>query len=441
MRIKRIELDNFRLFDRLEIEFPAEGPAVFIGKNGSGKSSILDALGYALAQFVASISSANRKQTPATILQHSDITIGKRVAQIAVQYDKLEKESPHLDLDLILEEASKRFSYSYNPPDTVEKFGARIIQEGATDVPILAYYRIDRTSGTQSSDKRKNRSIRMPVLFAYENSLTRFSSSLTDLIDWFIDQENLENQVKLRTENLNYTLPSLDTVRTALARALAALDQSTGFGRLYVERSTNSAVPDFEVRISTEASLLYEKDGLPIPLTSLSAGEKSFVVLVADLARRLYIANPENSAPLEGFGIVLIDEIELHLHPEWQRNIISSLQLTFPGIQFVVTTHSPQVLSKVRAENVLTIEKGQILTTQDPYGRDSNAILEEVMDTTERPREADRLVTEIFGLLSGSKAQVREASKKIDQLKQYVTSDDPVFNRFDAIRMRRELVG
>ena len=88
-----------------------------------------------------------------------------------------------------------------------------------------------------------------------------------------------------------------------------------------------------------ENALIITKDGLDIDVNQLSAGEKSVILLIADLAMRLTIANPSLENPLEGEGIVLIDEIDLHLHPQWQRNILPALLATFSKCQFIVTTH------------------------------------------------------------------------------------------------------
>ena len=103
---------------------------------------------------------------------------------------------------------------------------------------------------------------------------------------------------------------------------------------------------------------------------------------MTDLARRLAIANPwlgENA--LEGEGIILIDEIDLHLHPQWQRRVLPALTQTFPNCQFIVTTHSPQVLSEVPGESVFILENGKLLDySPHTRGRDSNSILSEIFN-------------------------------------------------------------
>ena len=91
------------------------------------------------------------------------------------------------------------------------------------------------------------------------------------------------------------------------------------------------------------------KDGEVFNIEQLSDGEKSLIAMIGDLARRLSIANPGVREPLHGRGIVLIDEVELHLHPAWQRDILPRLMNTFPNVQFMVTTHSPLVLAQLNS--------------------------------------------------------------------------------------------
>lgn len=132
-------------------------------------------------------------------------------------------------------------------------------------------------------------------------------------------------------------------------------------------------------------------------VNQLSDGEKCLLAMVGDLARRLAIANPGLSDQLQGKGVVLIDEIELHLHPKWQREIIPALTRTFPNCQFIVTTHSPQVVSHVKPQRIYILEKiDNGIVAKRPsssFGRDSNSILEDLMDVPERPQHIkDRLL-------------------------------------------------
>ena len=148
------------------------------------------------------------------------------------------------------------------------------------------------------------------------------------------------------------------------------------------------------------------------------------LMLVTDLARRLAIANPGLGVDaLQGQGIVLIDEIDLHLHPQWQRMVIPSLTRTFPNCQFIVTTHSPQVLSKVKKENVFILEDYKLVeVTPHTYGRDSNSILYELMDVKERPGDVQEKIDACFALIDEEK--IEEAKVKLQELEDLLGEND-----------------
>ena len=109
-----------------------------------------------------------------------------------------------------------------------------------------------------------------------------------------------------------------------------------------------------------------------LDVLQLSDGEKCTLALFGDIARRLAIANPSLDDPLQGDGVVLIDELELHMHTSWQRKVISMLKKTFPNIQFIITTHSPQILGEVDHDfNVYALSRNgsDIQVVQLDYGQ------------------------------------------------------------------------
>ena len=126
--------------------------------------------------------------------------------------------------------------------------------------------------------------------------------------------------------------------------------------------------------------MVVKKSEQTLYFDQLSDGEKCLLAMTGDIARRLAMANPYADNPLQGGGVVLIDEIELHLHPGWQRRVVPALERTFPNVQFILTTHSPQVLSSVAREQIVLLSGFQAVSRL-PYteGRDSNAILSELM--------------------------------------------------------------
>jgi predicted ATP-binding protein involved in virulence len=184
-----------------------------------------------------------------------------------------------------------------------------------------------------------------------------------------------------------------------------------------------------------------------LTINQLSDGEKCLLAMVGDIARRLAIANPSLDDPLQGEGIVLIDEIELHLHPKWQRKIIPDLTRTFPNCQFIVTTHSPQVLSHVYSENIYILQSTPdgIIACQpeSSYGRDSNQILENVMDVSAYPEEIEKELSELFQLIDRNDLQrAKELLKDIGAtMEGRGRFDDPQLIKAGVVIKRKEILG
>ena len=148
----------------------------------------------------------------------------------------------------------------------------------------------------------------------------------------------------------------------------------------------------------SDRELQIDREGSTIAVRHLSDGERGVLALVLDLARRLVQANPEMDNPvLEAEAVVLIDEIDLHLHPSWQRAIVRNLTSTFPRCQFIATTHSPQVIGEVGHERIHIMTDSEVYSPTHSFGVDSSRVLDEIMDAESRTKEAQDLLSRVSG--------------------------------------------
>jgi predicted ATP-binding protein involved in virulence len=148
----------------------------------------------------------------------------------------------------------------------------------------------------------------------------------------------------------------------------------------------------------------------------LSDGERSMVALVLDLARRLSIANPYLKDPLtNGKAVVLIDELDLHLHPRWQRTIARQLTETFRNCQFIATTHSPQIVGAVSPDKITLINDGKVIRPEQSLGMDTNWILRHLMGVDERDADTKQKLQQIEEMIEAE--QYDEATAQIDSLR------------------------
>ena len=162
-----------------------------------------------------------------------------------------------------------------------------------------------------------------------------------------------------------------------------------------------------------------------ISINQLSDGYKSTISLVADIAYRMAVLNPQllGNVCEETDGIILIDEIDLHLHPTWQQRILQDLRYIFPKVQFIVSTHAPAVVSTAKSENVIILDNGEVYEPSgEVHGKDTNTIISGIMGASERPVEIKALFKEFYHYIDEGNAD--EAERVLKDVKNKIGEDD-----------------
>ena len=341
MHIEKLRMQNFRGFKDVTIDFRSN-LAVFIGVNGSGKSSIIDCCALFLSLLATSVrafQSLHDSEPPN--LSENDITNGydETHNQIVIFFNSkrlilpltLTRKSAASDIpplvklsfegivDLVVQDPNY-----YEPNSELAKTMQEFHQitydkfrgNPYASLPVLMHYSADRNVYEISLESDKDHQSNQ--LTAYDQAITKKVNFVSFFI-WYRNQEDLENEIRLG-DNPNHVDSKLKAIRDAIPLFLPKLSN------LRVKRSSPIRMTMF-------------KEETELVISQLSSGEKNLLAMVADIARRLAIANPHLENALEGEGIILIDEIELHLHPQWQRDIIPRLTSTLTNCQFIVTTH------------------------------------------------------------------------------------------------------
>ena len=131
--------------------------------------------------------------------------------------------------------------------------------------------------------------------------------------------------------------------------------------------------------------IAYVENGTLQPIGILSAGYQSLLWMVMDLAFRLALLNPEMKDPNEATGIVIIDEIDMHLHPRWQWNVVNAFRKTFPGVQLIIATHAPIIIASCKQANLILLrELGEVRYLEDAYAYSINDVLEYRQNSSEK---------------------------------------------------------
>ena len=178
--------------------------------------------------------------------------------------------------------------------------------------------------------------------------------------------------------------------------------------------------------------LYIDRNGTTLDVPQLSDGERGVLALVLDLARRLSQANPSVDDPLtDGQAVVLIDELELHLHPKWQRQIVRKLQTTFPRCQFIATTHSPQVVGELAHDRIQILTESGVHCPTHSFGVDSSRVLEEIMDTPPRNQEMETLLALVSQEVG--RGRFDKARESLAELEDKLGEDAPEVTRLSTL--------
>ena len=389
---KALKLRNFKGIAELDLALD-DSLTLLAGVNGVGKTSVLQAL---LAAVTQAWWWKPPSQYPRFEFPESTSRAGTTGAEIVLELDV--PDQPPIELRFEVQERHLRLDGSHS----------RRLHQYYSDLqpplPLVVYYEQNRVARSGSSWHGVSVSTEVNRTSSLDTTL----SSPSEFKVWFFEKAADEAIEARERRNPDYVDPELEAVRKLL-------EQLDGFTAIRSRKP-----PDSRDRI-----LFLVKDGAEIPFDSLSGGEQAFFLLAADLARRLMLASPETSLE-EAQGIVCIDEIELHLHPAWQRKILKTLMNTFPSCQFVVSTHSPQVIGGVEARHVrlLTPAGNGIRRVSQPSaskGRDSNYVLKGILDTPERDGDVSALFDEFDRLVDAG--DLEAADRLLDELDRAVEGE------------------
>ncbi|MBW4028877.1 MAG: AAA family ATPase [Acidobacteria bacterium] len=448
MKLKKLALANYRGFDQLDLNF-ADDVTVIAGVNGVGKSGVLKALTCALSLGLPKVTVS--RESPLG-LSDTDIQSGKLGLSISVTLDldtakvttdlthaaplaadkvetltkrrddlrfatrqtkKGSKEEQDINdeirlIELQLDQASDISTVRILPDDAAIDADELVATlKGRRQQPLAVFYTTSRFLSQLPPALPKPR--KLDATIAYDKALNQLKVSLNDFANWY------------RVVTSEFAAATKERLFQQLEQAIKAFLPGVSDLALHDVRP-----PRFSVK----------KGKQPLFLEQLSDGERGLLALVFDLTRRLAIANPDSDNPIaEGVALVLIDEIELHLHPKWQRDVLRCLRNTFKACQFVVTTHSPLVLGEVPARCVRFLEfadgKVGVTVPTEAYGMDANRILQEFMGAPVRNRQVDDTLKELFSLIDQERFD--DARSLIATLKHKLGEDEPELTRASSL--------
>lgn len=404
MRVSRLKLANLRAIEKAEFRF-RPGFNLVAGVNGVGKTSVLDALGVCLSAIVRQ---ANDMRYRSRTFSPDDLRIGA--------------EALTVECEVELEGAA--YTYLVHNPGGIgipRKKGPGDWQARVRRRPPRAEFVGDAPSRMATPSNGRP----LAVLFATQRASASAREPTNLAAAGGIDAA-CSGALSTRGLRIGEFAAWLRVLWTMAAERPAAAHVLEAF-RAAVSRF----LPGYsDLRIDSDAwlGLLIDRNDISLPVAQLSDGERGVLAMVLDLTRRLAQANPEMRDPAaEAEAVVLIDEIELHLHPAWQRQIVRNLAETFPKCQFIATTHSPQVIGEVPHDHVHIIADGEVYSPPRSFGMDSSRVLEEIMGADPRTKAVKALLSEISRMIGEDRYD--DARALLAALSRKLGEDDPEVTR------------
>ncbi len=412
MIVQRVRISNFRGIEEKQFEF-RPGFNLIKGENGKGKTSILEAVAVGLGGFVAGFDGVSTRHFSKQEIRRQYVLLGDG------SYDERLMMPMEVEMDACIDHEEYRWvrrrssvkaaRSTVQPRKICKKAEAMALADG-TELPVILYQSAARV-WSQKRERSENvfrKNYYRTV--GYMDALFD-ASNIKLLLNWCAKMEQVSWQKSMR-------IAEYEAVKRAVADFMTCMEQDGEFEIFYDKQ---------------REGLMLKKEETVLPVEDLSAGYQSLVWMVFDIAYRMAVLNPEKRGQIsETGGVVLIDEIDMHLHPKWQWNIVEALRRVFPNVQFIATTHAPILFASAKNVWIIDIEGDEVCYSESHYGLDINTVLKVYQETEEVIPEVQKKVEHFYDLLD--KQNYKEAEHVLRDLEAETAPAHPL-----TVRMRAAL--
>lgn len=438
LKINKLYLDNYRCFKDFTIDFHDQ-LTVLVATNGKGKTAILDAIAVAFGTFVNSTGLAR-----GSVFHRSDV---QKIKARETKTNEMEEVYPLvLEAKGVINNEVTHWSRELHKPkgatttkDTkpLIQYGQdirkKVVQKVDEILPLISYYGTGRLWGLKkiTLNKKQHETSRLSGYIDCLDPLSSYKS----FESWYVDICLAELELKIEEiekNNLDISNNEFTVIRKSIQQAVNHIvEKNTGWKDIVYKKRAETIVAQNET--FGELSLMQLSDGI-----------RNMIGLVADIAYRAVKLNPHlENAPKQTPGIVLIDEVDMHLHPKWQQTVLTDLTKAFPNIQFIVTTHSPQVLSTVKKEQIRILGENVVSTpSTHSFGEDSSVLLAELMNVSplppleivEKRKEYQRLIEDREYESPRAKQLQKELIENYGENSEFIIQTEMLIRRFEALK-------
>lgn len=401
MRIDKLSLKNFRGFAEAEFNFHPKFN-LLVGENASGKTSVLDALSVAAGSWFLGIGGCATRHIKEQEIRRFMIKQGETMtleeaypvevsATGIIDWTKPEPKQETWKRSIENAGGNTRFKEAVSIKKKATEIQVLVRNQQPVALPLIAYYGAGRLwalpKDMEAGASRKKNGL-LSRFDGYKTSIDP-RISFPNLFRWLREEKYvaLEKQSERKT---------FQVVKAAMKSCLAGCE-------------------NLDYDVSHQSLLVTLSSGRILPYHLLSDGQRAMLAMVADIAIKAATLNPhfEDRVLEETRGVVLIDELDLHLHPRWQRHVVEDLKRTFPQIQFFASTHSPQVIGETPHEEIILLKNDGTWTRPDAsIGLHTNEVLREIMGADIVNAEAAKEFEQIAHLID--EGEFESAQSRID---------------------------
>lgn len=379
MFFKEVQIQNYKAIKDMQLFF-SPGVNLLIGDNGAGKTSVLDALSVALGGFLSGV-----KGVAVSGIQQSDIRIeSKRVAGAGAS-SAIEYMTPTV-IECTMVVNGKSFywartregessDYRTKTSDReITNYAAKLTNDATNTLPLISYMSTMRVSrskrGDYGSASKKLNDRRCGYIGCLDSAL-----DIKGIKEWCLNME-------MEAFHQEKPIPEYELFKGAVSEVM--------------QKMSDLETPPSIVYSKLFQDIVYSEGEDTLPISYMSAGYQSLLWMTMDFAYRLALLNPGQSDYHQATGVVLIDELDMHLHPKWQWNVLGTLEKVFPNIQFIIATHSPIIISSFKNGQLISLDSEQSVSyLKDAFAYSITDVLELRQGSLGVPKEL-RILTNKF---------------------------------------------
>lgn len=420
MYLKKIHIKNYKAIEDINIELQP-GVNLLIGDNGAGKTSVLEGIAVALGGIFVNVVGVTAKN-----IVKDDVRMKiKPLGDSSTSIEFCEPVSTGCTLYVTEDQSfswnrvKKEVSAAHTKIDNKDvcAWMKKLTNRSDTNLPLISFqsaaraWRVKRGDfGTELKKKLDDR--RCGYIGCLDSSM-----DVKSIQQWCLKQEIIASNKK--------SVREYEMFKNIVASFMKEINELDQVPTIYYS-------PQFD-------ELVYEDEREEMPISKLSAGYQSLLWMIMDLAYRVCMLNPELQDRSQITGVVLIDEIDLHLHPKWQWKVIDALRETFENVQFIIATHSPIVISSSKEANLLLLNKDQEITyLPDCYGYEVEDVLRYRQESVSRPKNVKKLVDQIDDAVED--IDFKRAEEMLKKLKDILGEDNSEYKKMAGIISDAKLI-